>query len=72
MGTWGMPRRHWPRKDAPTRRNALGKRWELVIQRCPNGATRPGSHPGTAADVAGGTGGTETSQYPEEQRGFPE
>ena len=49
MSTWGMPRRPRPRKDAPTRRNALGKRWELVIQRSPNGATRRGSYHDTVA-----------------------
>jgi hypothetical protein len=33
----------------------------------------PGDWPGAALKkCAAGTGGTETSQYPEEQRGFPE
>ena len=33
----------------------------------------PGARPGTAPERgAGGTGGTETSQYPEEKRGFPQ
>jgi len=30
----------------------------------------PGIKPGTRV-MRGGTGGTETSQYPEEKRGFP-
>ncbi len=30
-----------------------------------------GARPGTQAQAWEGTGGTETSQYPEEQRGFP-
>ena len=43
MSTRWMPRRHWPTKDVPTRRNALGRRWEPVIQRSPNGATPLGN-----------------------------
>jgi hypothetical protein len=31
----------------------------------------PGARPGTPEQSGEGTGGTETSQYPEEQRGFP-
>jgi hypothetical protein len=31
----------------------------------------PGARPGTQEQFWEGTGGTETSQYPEEQRGFP-
>ena len=31
----------------------------------------PGARPGTQAEFWEGTGGTETSQYLEEQRGFP-
>jgi hypothetical protein len=31
----------------------------------------PGARPGTQVSIWEGTGGTETSQYPEEQRGFP-
>ena len=31
----------------------------------------PGARPGTQERSWEGTGGTETSQYPEEQRGFP-
>ena len=40
MGGRWMPWRLQPRKDAATRRNALGRGWHPVIQRCPNGATR--------------------------------
>ena len=40
-GAWWMPWRWRPRKDAATRRNALGRRWQPEIQGCPNGATRP-------------------------------
>jgi hypothetical protein len=72
MSARWMPRCWWPKKDAPTRRNALGRRWEPVSQRSPNGATRPGSYPGTQAYAWEGTGGTETSQYPEEEKGFPQ
>jgi hypothetical protein len=38
---WWMPRRWRPRKDAATRRNAPGRRWQPAIRRSPNGATRP-------------------------------
>jgi len=69
MGARWMPRRWRPKKDAATRRNALGRCWQPAIQGSPNGATRPGSNLVTAQ--AGGTRGTETSQYPEEKRGFP-
>jgi hypothetical protein len=40
-GAWWMPWRWRPRKDVATRRNALGRRWQPVIQGSPNGATRP-------------------------------
>jgi hypothetical protein len=41
MGTRWMPWRWTPMKDVATRRNALGRRWQPVIQRSPNGATPP-------------------------------
>ena len=41
MGAWWMPWRWRPRKDAATRRNAPGRRWQPAIRGCPNGATRP-------------------------------
>src|SRR5258707_14136998 len=71
MGAWWMPRRWQPRKDAATRRNAPGRRWQPESRRCPNGATRlaHGQSPGAILE---GTGGTETSQYPEEKRGLPQ
>jgi hypothetical protein len=69
MGAWWMPRRWRPTKDAATRRNARGRRWQPAIPGSPNGATRRGLDPVTAQ--AEGTRGTETSQYPEEERGFP-
>src|SRR5215204_6187951 len=40
-GAWWMPWRWRPRKDAATRRNALGRRWQPEIRGSPNGATRP-------------------------------
>jgi hypothetical protein len=49
LGARWMPRRRRPRKDAATRRNAPGRRWQPAIRGCPNGATRPGSNPVTAA-----------------------
>ena len=64
MGTWWMPRRDRPRKDAPTRRNAQGKGWDLVILRSPNGATRPWLNMDTHVRTWEGTGGTETSHVP--------
>ncbi len=71
MGAWWMPWRWRPRKDAATRRNAPGRRWQPAIRGCPNGATRPAHGRAPGSDPEEGTGGTETSQYPEEQRGFP-
>ena len=66
-----MPRRRGPTKDVATRRNALGSRWQAMIQGCPNGATplgEPSDPHGTVREVSPGT---ETSQYREEERGFP-
>jgi hypothetical protein len=70
-GAWWMPWRWRPRKDAATRRNAPGRRWQPAIRGCPNGATRPAHGRALTEQSGEGTGGTETSQYPEEQRGFP-
>jgi hypothetical protein len=70
-GAWWMPRRWQPRKDAATRRNASGRRWQPVSRRYPNGATRL-AHGQPPAGMLEGTGGTDTSQDPEEKRGFPE
>ena len=41
MGARWMPWRSRPKKDAATRRNALGRCWQPAIQGIPNGATRP-------------------------------
>jgi hypothetical protein len=72
-GAWWMPRRWRPRKDAATRRNAPGRRWQPGIRRFPNGATRPAHGRAPCGESReGGTGGSETSEYPEEQRGFPQ
>ena len=40
-GAWWMPWRRRPKKDAATRRNAPGRRWQPENRRNPNGATRP-------------------------------
>ncbi len=70
MGVWWMPWRQRPMKDVATQRNAPGRRWQPAIWGSPNGATRPAFC--RAPDlIREGTGGTETSQYPEEKRGFP-
>ena len=53
-------------------RKAVGSCQQALIHRYPNGETRFESYRSTvgAASVvlAGGTGGTETSQYPEEKK----
>ena len=41
MSAWWMPWRRLPRKDAATRRNARGRRWQPAIPGSPNGATCP-------------------------------
>jgi hypothetical protein len=69
--TWWMPRRHWPMKDVPTRRNALGRRWEPVSQRSPNGATPLGNQGPTVFGPRREPGELKHLTYPEEQRGFP-
>lgn len=63
-----MPRRCAPMKDAARRRYAWGSRVQAVIPRSPNGATRPFRR---TPPMAEGTGGTETSQYPEEEKASP-
>ena len=57
-----------------TLRKALGSCERAPIQGCPNGETRqsePLSLLHEPNSVKGGTGGTETSKYPEEKRIFP-
>jgi hypothetical protein len=70
-GTGWMPRRRWPRKDVATRRNALGSRWQAMIQGCPNGATPLRERSDSWENPWEVSPGTETSQYREEKRGFP-
>ncbi len=56
-------------------RKASGSREQALIRGCPNGETRgcePPAPPVEHIDRAEGTCGTETSQYPEEKRAFPE
>ena len=57
MSAWWMPWRWRPRKDAATRRNAPGRRWQPVIRGYPNGATCPGASPGAGHSREGVAGG---------------
>ena len=50
------------------RRNVLGSCQQAVIQDYPNGATRSRSYGSTSPSGEAGTGGTETSQYPVEEK----
>ena len=53
------------------RRNAPGSRKQALIRGCPNGETRLASWPGIPGPIhkpGKGTWGTETSQYPEEEK----
>ncbi len=55
-------------------RKAPGSREQALIRGCPNGETRWSEPPSLSAEHIGrteGTWGTETSKYPEEQKGFP-
>jgi hypothetical protein len=65
-----MPRRCVPKKDVAELRKAGGSRERAVILRSPNGATHPACA-GYRPSRTEGTGGTETSQYPEEKKVFP-
>ena len=55
-------------------RGHAAKRPREALAACDLGVSEwgnpPGDRPGTRVE-RGGTGGTETSQYPEEKRGFP-
>ena len=56
-------------------RKASGSREQALIRGCPNGETRGCEPPALHAEhigVRAGTWGTETSQYPEEKKVFPE
>ena len=70
-GAGWMPWRWRPRKDAATRRNAQGRRWQPEILGDPNGATRWAHGPSPSFGWEG-TAGSETSEYREEKRGFPQ
>ena len=48
-------------------RKAAGNCKQVLIRRCPNGATPRAGGPGPGA-ILGRTRGTETSQYPEEEK----
>ena len=62
-----MPRGQEPKKDAERGETWLGSCKRAMSPPSPNGATpRPGRDETTASEAVGGTGGTETSQYPEE------
>ena len=56
-------------------RKASGSREQAPIRGYPNGETRWSEPPALTVEHIGsreGTWGTETSQYPEEKRAFPE
>ena len=64
-----MPWRQMPMKDVGGCEKPRGAADQALIRGYPNGETRLGSCPVTAAlthTAVEGTGGTETSQYPEE------
>ena len=62
-----MPRGQEPKKDAERGETWWGSCMQAMSPPNPNGATpRPGRDETTAYEAVGGTGGTETSQYPEE------
>ncbi len=50
---------------------SLGELSCKLSRGCPNGETRPAGNGGSSALRRRGTGGTETSKYPEEKRLFP-
>ncbi len=75
MGAWGMPRPVGPMKGADQRRNTSGSGGRATSRGCPNGAIPPGQARGPRPERIGAwaaTGGTETSQYPEEERACAE
>ena len=66
-----MPWRQMPMKDVGGCEKPRGAADQALIRGYPNGETRLGSCPVTAArthTAVEGTGGTETSQYPEEEK----
>jgi len=62
-----MPRRSVPMKGVAGDETFWGAASKRSTQDYPNGGTRPRSYAGTRL-VREGTGGTETSQYPEEEK----
>jgi len=66
-GAGWMPRGQEPKKDAERGETWWGSCMQAMSPPNPNGATpRPGRDETSGAGPLGGTGGTETSQYPEE------
>ena len=66
-----MPWRQMPMKDVGGCEKPRGAAYQALIRGYPNGETRLGSCPVTPPEHIGqweGTGGTETSQYPEEKK----
>ena len=62
-----MPRGQEPKKDAERGETWWGSCMQAKSPPTPNGATpRPGRDETRSREDLGGTGGTETSQYPEE------
>ena len=67
MGVWWMPWQAVPLKDVWGRDRPRGAADRALIRGCPNGVTRRLLWAGTAGMFAGGTQGSETSQYLQER-----
>jgi len=72
-GAWWMSWHREARKDAGACEKLRGAGNQALIRRCPNGETRsrrktPGSPLPERIGQRGRTRGTETSQYPQEQK----
>lgn len=67
MGVWWMPWQAVPMKDVWGRDRPRGAADRALIRGCPNGVTRRLLWAGTAEFCAGGTQGSETSQYLQER-----
>ena len=66
-----MPRRHGPKKDGDRAETYTGSCEQAMSRVSPNGVTHAGHTRVSPAESIGGwkgTGGTETSQYLEEQK----
>lgn len=68
MGVWWMPWQAVPMKDVWGRDRPRGAADRALIRGCPNGVTRRLLWAGTAEFCAGGTQGSETSQYLQEEK----